>query len=315
MPLIVDFQHLRVLFSEFVENELILQNKAWLSAARPRTLFLSIACTGMGNLVANLLGEISMPILLLSLSTTVLLQILSNFANDLGDTIHGADSASRSGPKRAVQSGAISAQAMRKAVIWTAILSFLSGNALLIVAFHGHLFYLLLFLGVGIGAIAAAYFYTNGKKPYGYRALGDVFVFLFFGPVAVLGTLFLHLKTLPVVAWYPAIAMGLFSTGVLNLNNMRDMVSDKQAGKLTIPLLLGFKGAKVYHALLISVGAYLLWYFAHNYVPMAAPVILALGVINLILPILINENKAFDKLLPLLSISTFLMYLIMAASA
>lgn len=277
----------------------------WIEAARPRTLFLSLACTGAGNLIALKFGQFDKSVALLSIITTVLLQILSNFANDLGDTLHGVDSLLRKGPARQVQAGRISPGAMRQAVIVMAFLSFCSGVWLLYRAFSSQWQLFLLFLGIGLAAIAAAYFYTNGKKPYGYIAMGDLFVFVFFGLVAVSGTVFLHLKFVPTNAWYIATAMGLLATGVLNLNNMRDMASDAASGKLTIPLILGRKYALLYHSMLIICATILLSLYAWHVAPLALLAIIPLGIINLIRPYTLKSNEQFDKLLPLLSLSTF----------
>ncbi len=185
--------------------------------------------------------------------TTLLLQILSNLANDYGDSIHGADSANRQGPQRAVQSGAISSGSMRMAMYVTAFLAFVSGIWLLWEAFGTTaLYYFLGFVVLGLLAIWASVSYTAGKNPYGYAGLGDVFVLLFFGLVGVLGTYFLQAKEVSPYLWLPALSCGFLANGVLNVNNIRDIESDKIAGKKSIPVRIGLQQAKLYHWSLLS---------------------------------------------------------------
>jgi 1,4-dihydroxy-2-naphthoate octaprenyltransferase len=186
------------------------------------------------------------------LSTTLCLQILSNLANDYGDTIHGADSADREGPKRSVQQGHISQQQMKNAIIVFSALSFINGISLLIVALEFGSIAFYSFLAMGIMAIFAAIAYTNGKRPYGYLGLGDFFVFLFFGVVGVCGTYILHSGHFNMLILFPAISCGLLATGVLNVNNIRDIKSDEKAGKRSIPVRLGRSKAKIYHFSLIA---------------------------------------------------------------
>ena len=226
----------------------------WISAFRLRTLPLALAVTGMGNLVAFQSPHFQWNIATFSAVTTLLLQILSNLANDYGDSIHGADSGNRVGPKRAVQSGAISKKAMQLGIVFFALLSLLSGVWLLHISFYPAYNQAIPLFLVGLMAIAAAYFYTNGARPYGYQALGDVSVFLFFGLVGVLGTAYLQTKTVLPIDILPAVALGLWSTAVLNINNMRDMESDRAAGKETIPIKLGYPVARQYQCFLVVGG-------------------------------------------------------------
>jgi 1,4-dihydroxy-2-naphthoate octaprenyltransferase len=260
--------------------------KSWISALRLRTLPLALACIGMGSFLAAFFSAFDWIVCVLSLTTTLFLQILSNLANDYGDSIHGADSVDREGPKRAVQQGAITASAMQKAIVILATLSFLSGIALLYfaVGFYSSTFYI--FLGIGLLAILAAIAYTNGKKPYGYMGLGDLFVFLFFGLVGVIGTYFLHTETFESSIVLPAMACGFLATGVLNVNNIRDIKSDKAAGKFSIPVRLGQQKAKIYHYFLIGSA----W-------------------ITIILFIVFNFKSQFN-LLVLLSLPLFIMHAI-----
>lgn len=226
----------------------------WIQAARPRTLPLALAATGMGNLLVFKTGNFQISICLLSILTTLFLQILSNFANDYGDSIHGADSGDRKGPSRAVQSGIISKSGMKSAIYLFISFSLMSGLSLLFISFQTNWAAFVPVLIVGLFAIAAAYFYTNGTKPYGYMAMGDASVFLFFGLVAVMATQYLHSLELPALYLLPAISLGFWSTAVLNVNNMRDMDSDRNAGKLTIPLQLGLHKAKLYQTVLVTGG-------------------------------------------------------------
>ena len=248
----------------FINHLSTLHNKliVWIKASRLRTLPLAFAVTGMGNLTAAFHFGFDWNILLFSVLTTLLLQILSNLANDYGDSIHGADSLDRKGPRRAVQSGAISKKAMLNGILILAAFSLASGLWLLWISFHSDFMDALPLLLVGLLAIAAAYFYTNGRKPYGYQAMGDVSVFLFFGLVAVLATQYLHTKSLHFELILPACAMGFWSTAVLNINNMRDIPSDKRAGKETVPTKLGLAKAKKYHIGLVLGGIICLLLFA-----------------------------------------------------
>ena len=205
--------------------------KHWIAAFRFRTLPLALACIGMGSFLAAYYDVFDLTVCLLSLSTTLCLQILSNLANDYGDTIHGADSADREGPKRSVQQGHISQQQMKNAIIVFSALSFINGISLLIVALEFGSIAFYSFLAMGIMAIFAAIAYTNGKRPYGYLGLGDFFVFLFFGVVGVCGTYILHSDHFNKLILLPAISCGLLATGVLNVNNIRDIKSDEKAGK------------------------------------------------------------------------------------
>jgi 1,4-dihydroxy-2-naphthoate octaprenyltransferase len=192
-------------------------------------------------------------VLLLALLTAILLQILSNLANDLGDHLHGTDNAARVGPQRAVQSGSIPPAAMKRAMLLCGTLAFASGVALIVSALGIRLM-TLVFLLVGLLAIGAAVKYTFGRNPYGYAGLGDVSVFLFFGIVGVMGTHYLHARTIDWMHLLPAAGFGLLSAGVLNVNNMRDIRNDKASGKITLAVRLGPDAAKSYHGLLIIGG-------------------------------------------------------------
>lgn len=208
----------------------------------------------MGGFLASSAGAFRWDIFLLCVSTTIFLQILSNLANDYGDSIHGADSADRKGPSRAVQSGAITATQMRNAVVLFIGLCLASGVSLLLIAFGFNWNAILFFFGLGVLCILAAIAYTVGRKPYGYVGLGDVSVLIFFGFVGVLGSYYLFTKAVSWQQMLPALSCGLFSIGVLNINNIRDIESDRKAGKFSIPVRIGRQKAVVYHWLLLITG-------------------------------------------------------------
>jgi 1,4-dihydroxy-2-naphthoate octaprenyltransferase len=223
--------------------------KNWIEAFRLRTLMLSLACILMGVFLAKMSHvDIDILSIIFTFLTALFLQILSNLANDYGDSKHGADHDGRKGPKRAVQSGKISASQMLNGIKLFVMLSLISGILLLYFCLPkiGYSGVISLFV-LGIAAIIAAIAYTNGKKPYGYMGLGDISVFIFFGLIAVCGTYYLLVGNISSMVFLPAISCGLFSVGVLNLNNMRDIDSDLQAGKNSIPARIGFAKSKIYH--------------------------------------------------------------------
>lgn len=183
--------------------------------------------------------------------TTLLLQILSNFANDYGDFNKGTDDHNRLGPKRTVQNGEVTASEMKNAILITSFLALVSGLLLLFWFVSLPLIETVIFILLGLASIGAAIKYTTGKNPYGYAGLGDLFVFLFFGLVAVSGTYFLATLEWSYGVLIPSAAMGMFSTGVLNLNNIRDFSNDKEKGKKTLVVKLGVELAIGYHYLLV----------------------------------------------------------------
>lgn len=221
--------------------------KAWLYAARVRTLPLSISGIVVGTGLAVSAGHFDLTIFILALCTTVAFQITSNFANDYGDGVKGTDD-QRVGPKRALQSGMLSKAEMKTGIIAMVLVSLVLAFALIFKSFSAQSWpYVLIFILLGALSIWAALKYTMGATPYGYKGLGDAFVFIFFGLVAVLGSMFLYTKSISPDAILPAVAIGLLSVGVLNLNNMRDIDSDRLYGKNTVASKLGFEKAKVYH--------------------------------------------------------------------
>ncbi len=241
--------------------------KHWLAAFRLRTLPLALSSILVGSALAygGVAGRgwhhFSYPVLYLAVLTAILLQILSNLANDLGDHQHGTDNEDRIGPQRAVQSGAISPASMKRAMLMCGVLAFVSGVALITVAL-GLTTTMLMFLLLGLAAIGAAVKYTFGKNPYGYTGLGDASVFLFFGIVGVCGTYYLHTRMVEWPVLLPACAFGLLSAGVLNVNNMRDIQNDAASGKRTLVVRMGGRSAKTYHGLLVVGGLLCLIAFA-----------------------------------------------------
>lgn len=224
--------------------------KSWIQAARLRTLPLAMSTMVLGHSLAYASDGFSWSIAILSVLTAISLQVLSNFANDYGDSIHGADHQDRQGPQRTVQSGAISLSQMKHAVNTLAIVSLLCGLSLVFVAFD-EWFFRGGFILLGVLAIWAAINYTAGSSPYGYSGKGDIAVFVFFGIVTVIGSYFLQTKTVTWDLLLPALASGALSVGVLNVNNIRDIDSDKIAGKRSIPVKIGRKAAVNYHGVLL----------------------------------------------------------------
>jgi 1,4-dihydroxy-2-naphthoate octaprenyltransferase len=291
--------------------------KNWIQAARLRTLPLSVSGIIVGSAYAQYTGYFRWDIFLLALLTTLGLQILSNYANDYGDGIKGTDNDSRIGPGRAIQTGAISIKQMKKGIIVTSIITFLIAVLLIYVSFgKENFFYSVLFLVLGLASIAAALKYTMGRSAYGYRGLGDVFVFLFFGLLSVLGSYFLYAQNLDWTLILPACAVGLLSTGVLNLNNMRDEISDKAANKNTLVVKMGGKNAKKYHTTIITLALILIVVFAiaihltwskYYFLLSFVPVILHLNRISAY-----TDPKQYDPELKQLALSTFLISVVLS---
>ena len=231
----------------------------WIKAARLRTLPLSMSGIIVGSFIARWRilengGSWDWKIFALAILVTLLYQILSNFANDYGDGIKGTDKLRiNEAEQRAVASGKISAAQMRNAVILFAILSLIATVALLYLAFYPNFIKeFWIFVGLGVACILAAIGYTVGKKPYGYLGLGDLMVFIFFGLVSVGGSYFLFTKSFDWDILIPATAIGMMSTAVLNLNNMRDFESDQLSGKKTFALRLGYRNAMIYEMVLLQ---------------------------------------------------------------
>ncbi len=226
--------------------------KHWVQAARLRTLPLSLSGIIVGGFLAAEKNVFNGQVFLLALLTTIGFQVLSNFANDYGDGVKGTDNEHRVGPKRALQSGVISPNQMLQGIYITIVLTLAVAIGLIYVAFGSeHFGYSLLYFALGLASIAAAIKYTMGKKAYGYSGLGDVFVFVFFGLLSVVGSLFLYTQEIDKTTFLPAFSIGFLSAGVLNLNNMRDRASDILSQKNTLVVKLGAVQAKKYHYALI----------------------------------------------------------------
>jgi len=285
--------------------------KPWLSAMRLRTLPLSVSGIILGTCFAYYNGYFSWWVLVLAILTTMSLQILSNLANDYGDGVKGTDNDERVGPERAIQSGAITPDQMLDAIKFNIVVVIILTLALIWAAFGPNEFLLLLlFVTLGGMSVYAALNYTMGDSPYGYKALGDVFVFIFFGLISTLGSYLLYTKSIDHVAILPAIALGFLSVGVLNLNNMRDIQSDANSGKITIAVKLGLKKAKSYHNLLILGAMLLSIVFSILYYIEPYNFLYLLSFIPFVIH-LIKINKAkepsdFDSQLKVLALSTFL---------
>ena len=283
----------------------------WIEAARLRTLPLALSSIITGSALAQFDGAFNLRVLIPALLTAIFLQILSNLANDYGDAVKGTDNDGRVGPLRSVQSGAITQAQMRKGIACMTFAAILAGIWLICEGLSGlSLVDYISFMFLGLISVIAALTYTLGKNPYGYSGLGDIAVFLFFGLTGVLGTYFLHRHKLSCGAALMAVVLGLFSMGVLNLNNMRDMENDRRCGKITIAAKLGMSRAKKYHSFLIISGMLGSALFtALNFKSMGQLAII------LIFPVFIRDinavskikdHREFDPFLKKLSLSTFI---------
>lgn len=283
--------------------------KAWLNAFRLRTLPLAASSIILGSFLAAKEESFVLSILILSLLTAFFLQILSNLANDYGDSIKGTDNDKRVGPERAIQSGAIKPKQMKRVIILFIVLSLASGIGLIYFGTKNiNITTSLIFLAIGIVAILAAIKYTMGKNPYGYSGFGDLFVFLFFGIVGVVGSYFLYVNSLSWNLLLPASALGLLSTGVLNLNNMRDIENDKASEKRTLVVIMGSEKAKYYHLLLISGALYLATVYIvlnyNNYFQLLSILLFPLFIRNINVVFKNKDVALLDSELKKLAIST-----------
>lgn len=284
--------------------------KPWLSAFRLRTLPLSVSGIIIGTCFAYYNGFFNIMILILAILTTISLQVLSNLSNDYGDGVKGTDNENRVGPERAIQSGLISPSEMLEAIKINILVVIVLTVILIYMAFgHGHLLYALLFFALGGISVYAAMNYTMGNSAYGYRGLGDMFVFIFFGLLSVIGSYFLYAKQLDHHVILPAISLGLLSVGVLNLNNMRDIDSDRLSNKITLAVKLGKERAKVYHVFLILAAILISFTFSILYFSSFYNFIFFVTYIPLILHIRrilkAKQPNDFDSQLKILALTTF----------
>lgn len=253
---------------------------AWFIAARLRTLPLSLSGIFFGATVALSIENFDPSVFHWALIVTISLQVLSNFANDLGDGLKGTDNEHRIGPKRALQAGLLSARELKTGIGVLVVLTGLAIYQLLQGANLNSTSYAILAM-LGALSIVAALTYTLGKKPYGYYGLGDFMVFFFFGGVAVLGTIVLFTPDIPFYAIGYTLTAGSLSTAVLNLNNMRDHQSDKASGKNTLVVRMGVERAKIYHYLLLII-AYIGFTFSTIAVLSTSSIFLVLAFVLLI---------------------------------
>jgi len=289
------------------------QLSIWLAAARLRTLPLSLAGIITGNAITFKGESFSFTIFILSLLTAIAFQIISNFANDYGDGMKGTDNADRLGPERILQQGLLSPKALKKGILIAALISILLALSLIYIALGGkQLLVSFFFIALAGAAIWAAIRYTVGRAAYGYHGLGDLFVFLFFGWVSVMGAYYLQTQTVDSTALFLGTGIGLLSVGVLNLNNMRDIANDKNSQKITLVVYLGTQKAKYYHYLLMLLAALFLFLgMGTAWVkekPLSLFILLPIF-LQLYQVVKIREPKAYDPLLKQLALSTFLVSL------
>lgn len=282
---------------------------------RLRTLPLSLSGIIMGSAVAYYQGYWDSLIFILAIVTTILFQIVSNLANDLGDGLKGTDNNNRVGPERMVQSGAISPKQMKLAVILTSILSFIAAGTLIYFGAQNMPSSIAWFyVALALLCILAAITYTVGKRAYGYHGMGDLMVLIFFGFVSVLGVYSLFSKDFVLEMMLPAFTIGLLSTAVLNLNNMRDYSNDAKSGKNTLVVKMGPNLAKLYHATLIifaisSLGIFVtLFREPILYIGMLPSIILLLHVRKVMQT---TEAENFDPQLKVVALSTFALSIFM----
>ncbi len=245
----------------------------WIEGARPRTLPAAVAPVLAGTGVAGFEGQVAWVRALLALGVSLALQIGVNYANDYSDGVRGTDD-DRVGPLRLVGSGLASARSVK----WTAMAFLGLGAALGLVLAALTTWWLLL---VGLAALGAAWTYTGGPSPYGYRALGEVSVFVFFGLVAVLGTVYVQLERLTPTAWAAAVGVGALACAILVANNLRDIPTDEVAGKRTLAVVLGDRGSRRLYAGLVLGAVIAAIAAAATSTPWA---LLALGGVALALP-------------------------------
>jgi len=272
--------------------------KAWLNAARLRTLPLSVSGIIVGSGMAAVLEKWDGLIFSLAMLTTIGYQVVSNFANDLGDSQKGTDNDNRVGPKRTIQAGLISQAGMKRGIVLASVISAISAILLIYISAKNlssqSLFFYLILAGL---CILAAITYTVGKNAYGYRGLGDVMVFIFFGLVSVLGVFQLYGLSFEWLVLFPSITIGLWSTAVLNLNNLRDIDNDRKSKKNTLVVQLGFKKGKLYHAFLIVGGALSWWTTVYFLAKLTGNPILFLSLIPSIF-LFVHLKKVFLTTIP-----------------
>ena len=283
--------------------------KIWLQAARLRTLPLSVSGIIMGNALALNHNDFSFIIFLLSILTAIAFQIVSNFANDYGDGIKGTDNEERIGPKRVLQQGLLTLENLKRGIFVSVVVSIILSITLIYESLGvNKLLFSVLFILLAIGAVAAAIKYTVGANPYGYSGLGDLFVFIFFGWVSVIGSYFLQINSIDLSIVLFATSVGLLSVAVLNLNNMRDIENDLNSSKITLAVRLGGYKSKVYHFFLISI-AIILFFIGIGEQPLLIKTIYTLVFVPLFLHLYcvfnVKDPKQFDPELKKLALTIF----------
>ncbi len=284
---------------------------SWIKAARLRTLPLALASIFMGGGLALSQESFNYLAVICAALTTLFLQILSNFANDYGDFTSGVDNRKRVGPTRSVQSGAISSKQMKAAIVVFSVIALINGLVLIFAVSQVTAVAKMVFVALGLMAILAAILYTVGNNPYGYKGFGEVFVFLFFGIVAVGGTFYLSVGFWEWPVLLPASAMGLLSAGVLNINNMRDIENDIANNKRTIASRLGLDRARTFQAALILIPFPLLLLYlfigSRNLIGLGFLIVLPLFLADLIDIKKSKCEKFLDPFLRKLAIKTLLL--------
>ncbi len=284
--------------------------KSWIEAARLRTLPLSVSGIIVGCGMAFADNSFNGLLLALLLATTILLQVLGNFANDLGDFQHGTDNDNRVGPKRTLQGGGLTVGEMKRGIVIMILLSLAVGITMLCVSF-GISIGFWVFVAIGVAAIVAAIRYTMGRNPFGYRGLGDLMVLIFFGFATVIGSYFIMTHHVTINAILMGTAIGFMSVGVLNVNNLRDSESDRESGKMTIVVKLGIRFGQIYHFVLCLLAIVLI----------ATTLVIensAVGLLWVLLPVVLlilhslrvlraTDVKTLDPELKKLSLTTLLM--------
>ena len=283
--------------------------KIWLQAARLRTLPLSVSGIIMGNALALNHNDFSFIIFLLSILTAIAFQIVSNFANDYGDGIKGTDNEERIGPKRVLQQGLLTLENLKRGIFVSVVVSIILSITLIYESLGvNKLLFSVLFILLAIAAVAAAIKYTVGANPYGYSGLGDLFVFIFFGWVSVIGSYFLQINSIDLSIILFATTFGLLSVAVLNLNNMRDIENDFNSSKITLAVRLGSDKAKIYHYFLVSI-AIILFFIGIGEQPLLIKTIYTLVFVPLFLHLYcvfnVKDPKQFDPELKKLALTIF----------
>ena len=287
--------------------------KAWIISVRLQSLTLSLSAIIMGSICAARNGLFRWEVFIWASLTAIFLQILTNLSNDYGDSVSGADDENRQGPKRMIQSGFITIPQMKTAFIISGICAFCCGLVMIYAAF-GLKLETFLFLILGIIAVFAAVRYTVGRNPYGYRGFGDISVFLFFGIAGVAGTYFLHGITWNWTILLPASTLGFFVTGVLNINNIRDIEPDKKVGKNTLIVKIGRQTASWYHFFLILSGwiCFLVFISISGKNHLFPILTLPLFIMNVYMVFNKNSPKELDLQLRNLSLMTLLFVILYA---